>query len=124
MPDNAAADASLPDGGTMEALAEIEALAAIEGRGAGMEGEHRAAEHLAGRLRSLGRDADLEPAVVRPEYHRPTDTPDRLDPEVSERAFEFCSQLIEKIDDQIPSHRQLSKTVAQATHDASEERIR
>jgi len=52
----------------MDAIAEIEALVACEGRWAGTEGERRAAEHLAGRLRSLGRQADLEPAVVRPDY--------------------------------------------------------
>ena len=52
----------------MDAIAEIEALVACEGRWAGAEGERRAAEHLAGRLRSLGRQADLEPAVVRPDY--------------------------------------------------------
>src|SRR6266536_1404194 len=52
----------------MEALAEIEALAAIEDRWAGTEGERRAAEHLVARLRSLGRDCELEPAVVRPDY--------------------------------------------------------
>jgi hypothetical protein len=52
----------------MEAFAEIEALAAIEDRWAGTKGERRAAEHLAARLRSLGREAELEPAVVRPDY--------------------------------------------------------
>src|SRR6266536_3636674 len=58
----------MPSERTMDALAEIEALVAYEGRWAGMEGERRAAEHLAGRLRSLGRDAELEPAVVHPDY--------------------------------------------------------
>src|SRR6266536_1218912 len=58
----------MPSERTMDALAEIEALVAYEGRWAGMEGERRAAEHLAGRLRSLGRDAELEPAVVQPDY--------------------------------------------------------
>jgi hypothetical protein len=52
----------------MDALTEIEALVAFEGRWAGTEGERRAAEHLAARLRSLGREAELEPAVVRPDY--------------------------------------------------------
>ena len=52
----------------MDALTEIEALVAYEGRWAGTEGERRAAEHLAARLRSLGRRAELEPAVVRPDY--------------------------------------------------------
>jgi len=38
------------------------------GRWAGTEAEHRAARHLAERLRSLGRDAELEPIEVRPDY--------------------------------------------------------
>src|SRR5919201_1919852 len=52
----------------LSATTEIEALVACEGRWAGLEGERRAAEHLAARLRSLGREAELEPAVVRPDY--------------------------------------------------------
>jgi hypothetical protein len=52
----------------MDALAEIEALVAYEGRWAGSVGEHRAAEHLAARLRSLGRDAEVEPATIHPDY--------------------------------------------------------
>src|SRR6266568_4386911 len=52
----------------MDAMNEIKSLVACEGRWAGTEGERRAAEHLAARLRSLGRDAELEPAVVRPDY--------------------------------------------------------
>jgi hypothetical protein len=52
----------------MDALSEIEALVACEGRWAGSEGERRAAEHLAGRLHSLGREVELEPAVVHPDY--------------------------------------------------------
>jgi hypothetical protein len=54
--------------GRIDALEEIEALVAHEGRWAGTEGERRAAEHLAARLRSLGRDVEVEPAVVRPDY--------------------------------------------------------
>lgn len=54
--------------GRIDALEEIEALVAHEGRWAGTEGERRAAEHLAARLRSLGRDVEIEPAVVRPDY--------------------------------------------------------
>jgi peptidase M28-like protein len=34
-------------------------------------------------------------------YHQPTDTPDRIDPDALERAFEFCSELIELIDERI-----------------------
>ena len=52
----------------MDALREIEALVACEGRWAGSEGERRAGEHLVGRLRSLGREVELEPAVVHPDY--------------------------------------------------------
>jgi hypothetical protein len=35
---------------------------------------------------------------VAPHYHQPTDTPDQIDPEALERAYEFCSQLIERLD--------------------------
>lgn len=44
----------------MDALAEIERLVAFEGRAPGSDAERRAADHLAGRLRSLGRDAGVE----------------------------------------------------------------
>ncbi len=36
-----------------------------------------------------------------PEHHQPTDLPDRIDPEALDRAFRFCSELIELIDDEI-----------------------
>jgi hypothetical protein len=36
-----------------------------------------------------------------PDHHRPTDTPDRIDPRALERAFGFCSELIELIDEEI-----------------------
>ncbi|MBA2257132.1 MAG: M28 family peptidase, partial [Thermoleophilaceae bacterium] len=52
----------------MEAMREIEALVAFEGRIAGSDAERRAAEHLAGRLRSLGREAEVEPISVWPNY--------------------------------------------------------
>jgi hypothetical protein len=52
----------------MDALHEIEALVAHGGRWAGSEAERRAAEHLADRLRALGREAVLEPIEVRPDY--------------------------------------------------------
>src|SRR5215211_3777689 len=52
----------------MDAMTEIKSLVACEDRWAGTEGERRAAEHLAGRLRSLGRESEIEPAVVRPDY--------------------------------------------------------
>jgi Zn-dependent M28 family amino/carboxypeptidase len=44
------------------------------------------------------RIACLPEPTFAPQYHRPTDTPDRLDPQAPERAFDFCSQLIERID--------------------------
>jgi hypothetical protein len=36
-----------------------------------------------------------------PEHHQPTDLPDRIDPEALDRAFGFCSELMELIDDEI-----------------------
>jgi hypothetical protein len=36
-----------------------------------------------------------------PNYHSPADTPDRVEPEALERAFGFCSELIERIDARI-----------------------
>jgi Peptidase family M28 len=36
-----------------------------------------------------------------PHHHQPTDTPDNVDPEALERAFGFCSELIELIDEEI-----------------------
>ncbi len=36
-----------------------------------------------------------------PDHHRPTDTPDRIDPKALDRAFGFCSELIELIDEEI-----------------------
>jgi hypothetical protein len=36
-----------------------------------------------------------------PHYHQPTDVPDNVDPEALERAFGFCSELVELIDDEI-----------------------
>jgi hypothetical protein len=44
------------------------------------------------------RIACLPEPTFAPEYHRPTDTPERLDPQAPERAFRFCSELIERID--------------------------
>jgi hypothetical protein len=35
-----------------------------------------------------------------PHHHRPTDTPDNADDEALERAFAFCSELIERLDDE------------------------
>lgn len=52
----------------MEAHAEIEALVGFEGRAAGTDAERRAAEHLAARLQDLGREAEVEPISVYPNY--------------------------------------------------------
>jgi Zn-dependent M28 family amino/carboxypeptidase len=40
---------------------------------------------------------------IAPHYHQPSDTPDHLQPEALERAFEFCSQLIQRIDQRLAS---------------------
>lgn len=36
-----------------------------------------------------------------PDHHRPTDVPDRIDPRALDRAFGFCSELIELIDEEL-----------------------
>ena len=36
-----------------------------------------------------------------PDHHQPTDLPDRIDPDALDRAFGFCSELVELIDDEI-----------------------
>jgi hypothetical protein len=36
-----------------------------------------------------------------PNYHQPTDTPDRIEPEALERAYGFCCELIERIDSRV-----------------------
>ena len=36
-----------------------------------------------------------------PHYHQPTDVPENLEPEALERAFDFCSELIELLDEEI-----------------------
>ncbi|HEX8741750.1 MAG TPA: M28 family peptidase [Thermoleophilaceae bacterium] len=36
-----------------------------------------------------------------PHYHQPTDVPENLEPEALERAFGFCSELIELIDEEV-----------------------
>jgi hypothetical protein len=46
----------------------IRELCAFEGRGPGTDAERRAANALAGRLRSSGRQADIEPFFAHPEY--------------------------------------------------------
>jgi hypothetical protein len=47
------------------------------------------------------RIACLPAPTFAPEYHLPTDTPDRLEPDAVERAIEFCSRLIERIDQRL-----------------------
>ena len=52
----------------MDARREIEELVAFEGRIAGSDAERRAAKHLAGRLHELGREAQIEPITVHPNW--------------------------------------------------------
>jgi Zn-dependent M28 family amino/carboxypeptidase len=47
------------------------------------------------RISSLGARGET------PHYHRSTDTPDRIDPDALERTYEFCCELIERIDGEI-----------------------
>jgi Iap family predicted aminopeptidase len=43
----------------------------------------------------------LDDADLPPNYHQPSDTPANIDPEALERAYDFCSELIELIDERI-----------------------
>ena len=52
----------------IETRQEIDGLVAFEGRGPGTDAERRAATHLAKRLEALGREADVEPISVHPNY--------------------------------------------------------
>jgi hypothetical protein len=52
----------------VDSLAEIEGLVAHEGRWPGTDAERRAARHLVGRLRDLGREAGAEATTVHPNY--------------------------------------------------------
>ncbi len=52
----------------LDPLREIEGLVEFDGRCPGSDAERRAAVHLCERLRSLGREAELEPTRVRPGY--------------------------------------------------------
>jgi Peptidase family M28 len=58
----------VPATARVDARAEVEALVAHEGRAAGTDTERRAAGHVARRLEALGREAVLEPCVVRPRF--------------------------------------------------------
>lgn len=53
---------------TIDPMTEIEGLVAFEGRWPGTDAERRAAQHLEQRLQALGRDAEVEPASVYPNY--------------------------------------------------------
>ena len=53
----------------LDAAPEIQALTAFENRQSGTDAERRAAEHLTGRLRALGRDARAEPILVWPRWY-------------------------------------------------------
>lgn len=53
---------------TVTPMEEIERLVGFEGRWPGTDAERRAAHHLEGRLQALGRDADIEPTSVFPNY--------------------------------------------------------
>ena len=46
----------------------IRELCSFEGRGPGTDAERRAANMLAGRLRQVGRQAEIEPTFVHPQY--------------------------------------------------------
>ena len=52
----------------IDPMQEIEGLVAFEGRWPGTDAERRAARHLEQRLQSLGREAEVEPASVHPNY--------------------------------------------------------
>lgn len=52
----------------IDAMREIEGLVAFEGRWPGTDAERRAARHLEGRLREAGRDVEIEPTSVYPNY--------------------------------------------------------
>jgi peptidase M28-like protein len=56
------------DTARVNARDEIAALTAFAGRGPGTDAERRAAEQLAGRLRSLNREARVEPVFVHPDW--------------------------------------------------------
>ena len=62
------ADPNAGGGGSTETKREIEDLVAFRGRGPGTDAERRAARHLAGRLEALGREAEVEPTRVLPNY--------------------------------------------------------
>ena len=52
----------------IEPMREIEDLVAFEGRWPGTDAERRAAHHLQGRLEELGREVEIEPTSIHPNY--------------------------------------------------------
>ena len=52
----------------VDPLVEIEGLVEFDGRWPGTDAERRAAVHLKGRLEELGRETELEPIYVRPNF--------------------------------------------------------
>src|SRR3954453_3334065 len=52
----------------IDANEEIEALGGFSERGAGTDAERRAAKHLRERLDDLGREAEIEPTWIRPNW--------------------------------------------------------
>ena len=52
----------------IDPMKEIEDLVAFEGRWPGTDAERRAALHLEGRLNALGREAEVEPTSIHPNY--------------------------------------------------------
>ncbi|MFN2617701.1 MAG: M28 family metallopeptidase [Thermoleophilaceae bacterium] len=52
-----------------------------------------------------------------PEHHQPSDTPERVDPEALERAYGFCSQLIERLDASIGPDLELDRDHTMLTED-------
>src|SRR3954471_13627672 len=52
----------------IDANEEIEELVAFRERGAGTDAERRAAKHLRERLDDLGREAEIEPTWIRPNW--------------------------------------------------------
>ena len=58
----------MESGARIDTREEIEALVAYEGRGAGTDAERRAGDHLARRLRAIGREGEVEPVVVHPRF--------------------------------------------------------
>ena len=53
---------------TVEPMEDIEGLVAFEGRWPGTDAERQAARHLERRLQELGRDAEIEPTSIHPNY--------------------------------------------------------